>query len=134
MTSSSVTMCRIGMVSLKSYQQRRNAVGEIIRQTMYVDKPYQSRVFDLVHTINDDGTEQRFDFNKVVPEPAEFPPVPEAQLKERCLTEPQSYWRFHNWGCCINAWDAKYRVNTTMDSPFAGLIGLFHYQERHAVV
>ena len=100
-------------------------MGEIIRQTMYVDKPYQSKVFDLVHTINDDGTEQRFDFKNVVPEPAEFPPVPAtASDFERNHNTPQSYWRHHNWGCYMNAWDAKYRVNITMDSPFAGLIGL----------
>lgn len=99
-------------------------MGEIIRQTMYVDKPYQSRVFDLVHTINDDGTEQRFDFNKVVPEPTEFPPVPAASDFERSYHTPQSYWRRHNWGCYMNAWDAAYRVNTNINSPQTGLIGL----------
>jgi len=99
-------------------------MGEIIRQTMYVDKPYQSRVFDLVHTINEDGTEQRFDFNKVVPEPAEFPPVPATASEFERSCNPQSYWRLHNWGCQMNALDAKCRVNTDMDSPFAGLIGL----------
>ena len=100
-------------------------MGEIIRQTMYVDKPYQSQVFDLVHTIKSDGTEQRFDFNKVVPEPAEFPPVPAtASDFERSYHTPQSYWRRHNWGCSINAWGAKYRVNTDINSPRAGVIGL----------
>lgn len=87
---------RIGMACLQTDQQGKNAVGEIIRQTMYVDKPYQSRVFHLVHTINDDGTEQRFDFNKVVPEPAEFPPVP-AEKQE--YFNPRTYWRFYHWGC-----------------------------------
>ena len=100
-------------------------MGEIIRQTMYVDKPYQSRVFDLVHTINNDGTEQRFDFNKVVPEPSEFPPVPAtASDFERSYDSPKSDWRFHNWGCRMNAWDARYQVNTNINSPQAGLIGL----------
>jgi hypothetical protein len=100
-------------------------MGEIIRQTMYVDKPYQSRVFDLVHTINNDGTEQRFDFNKVVPEPAEFPPVPAtASDFEHSYHTPQSYWRRHNWGCSMNACDAKYRVNTDINSPQSGVIGL----------
>ena len=49
------------------------------RVPVFKDKGWTTHagwVFDLVHTINDDGTEQRFDFNKVVPEPTEFPPVP----------------------------------------------------------
>lgn len=100
-------------------------MGEIIRQTMYVDKPWQSEVFDFVHAINPDGTEQKFDFGKVIPEPSEFPPVPAtASDFERSYHTPQFYWRRHNWGCTMNAWEATYRVNTKYDSPQAGLIGL----------
>lgn len=101
-------------------------MGELIYQTMYVDPEHQPQVFDYIHTIETDGTERKFDFAKVIPEPAEFPIPPSTSIwaPPTCVNGGQTHWRYHNWGCCMNAWDAKYKTCVGPISPHYGQIGL----------
>jgi len=98
-------------------------MGEQIYQTMYVDPKHQPAVFDAVHTIKPDGTEQKFDFSKVigpVPPESELPPN-----EHDCdTTDRRYYWTRKNWDVGHNAWDATYKTCLSPMSPHYGQIGL----------
>ncbi len=100
-------------------------MGELLYGTLWIDKKHQTEVldyirnFDCTNESNPDGS--WFDFNKVVPEPAEFPPVPKG---EEWYWSRQAHWRFHNWGVFRNAWETRYCVCRKPESEFVGHIGV----------
>jgi hypothetical protein len=58
-------------------------IGEFLYGTLWIDRKHQTEVLDYIRSL--DRTDENnpdgcwFDFGKVVPEPAEFPPVPKEE-------------------------------------------------------